>query len=827
SKDLKGYVCGEADDGLVIKNFNFPYFENAIRHGFYQAREEQPNIFIGNYDKQTKDEFYKILFEQTELQQISALGKTEILETESLTLTIVPSDHFMISIVDLKDQKLTEEEIGIVRKFSNVFKQSYTRFLDLKKAEAQAREAQIEAALERVRSRTMGMQKSEELSEVAKVLFDQFSTLGNIPNRMSIGIIQEHSNSLEWWITDQNGKLLEQSYSTSTEESKPIESVYFAWKAGKESLKIELEGKELKEWLKYIKHNVEMPLDTSQVKGKRIHQGAFFSKGLLLITSHEPIADEIFKILIRFAKVFDQTYTRFLDLKKAEAQAREAQIEMGLERVRAQAMAMHKSQELHEVIKVVGEQLLALNLQFDSCNFLQVQDDGSWDAWILTPAQPYPKKLHIPFIDHVSITSVNKIIEEGGEFHKDILSKKDKNIFFNHFFTNTLASEIPQERKDYVFDRPAWVRSIFIMKNISLVVTNYLGVPFSDTDNEIFMRFKKVFEQAYIRFLDLQKAEAQAREAQIEAALERVRSKSMAMHDSKDLHGVVTLVYEQLEVIGLKMNSVLLHERILDSKNQYFWVAANGQVYSQQTVLPITNHSYFTRFKKAQANGESFYSKQWSKAEKDRFFKHYFTKSIHSEVPQERKDYIYSCEGMNQSIALQQHTAISVLRYDTISYSDEENETIKRFAQVFEQSYRRYLDLKRAEEQTREAQIEAALERVRSKAMAMRDSVDIGESITILFEEINNLGFQILRIGIGIMNGHKSMDVWTTTTSEGKKVVEISGTLEMDIHPSLEMVYAAWEENETHASYKLEGTDAEQYYKAISQQRNYSLPDSD
>ena len=31
-------------------------------------------------------------------------------------------------------------------------------------------------------------------------------------------------------------------------------------------------------------------------------------------------------IVLRFAKVFEQTYTRFLDLQKAEAQAREAKL---------------------------------------------------------------------------------------------------------------------------------------------------------------------------------------------------------------------------------------------------------------------------------------------------------------------------------------------------------------------------------------------------------------------------------------------------------------------------------------------------------------------
>ncbi|MDZ7646441.1 MAG: hypothetical protein U5K54_04265 [Cytophagales bacterium] len=64
-------------------------------------------------------------------------------------------------------------------------------------------------------------------------------------------------------------------------------------------------------------------------------------------------------------------------------------------------------------------------------------------------------------------------------------------------------------------------------------------------------RFGKVFEQAYTRFLDLQKAEVQAREAQIEAALERVRGKAMAMHSSQDLADTIGTFYKQLEAFDL------------------------------------------------------------------------------------------------------------------------------------------------------------------------------------------------------------------------------------------------------------------------------------
>ena len=76
---------------------------------------------------------------------------------------------------------------------------------------------------------------------------------------------------------------------------------------------------------------------------------AFFSQGYLMFITYEPYpeAHDIFR---RFAKVFEQTYTRFLDLQKAEAQAREAQIEIALERIRSRTMAMQNSEELEEVI---------------------------------------------------------------------------------------------------------------------------------------------------------------------------------------------------------------------------------------------------------------------------------------------------------------------------------------------------------------------------------------------------------------------------------------------------------------------------------------------
>src|SRR4029078_12316153 len=81
--------------------------------------------------------------------------------------------------------------------------------------------------------------------------------------------------------------------------------------------------------------------------------------GALSISSFAPISDEQMKILGRFRNVFALAYRRYVDVALAETQAREAQIELALERVRARSLAMHHSTELHEVAEVLFQQLLS------------------------------------------------------------------------------------------------------------------------------------------------------------------------------------------------------------------------------------------------------------------------------------------------------------------------------------------------------------------------------------------------------------------------------------------------------------------------------------
>src|SRR5262249_20764883 len=94
------------------------------------------------------------------------------------------------------------ESIKLLERFSSVFEQTYTRFLDLQKAEAQARESQIEAALERVRSRAMAMQNSDEVNALIGTVFTELTKLDLALTRCAIWVFEAETNAARWWMAN-------------------------------------------------------------------------------------------------------------------------------------------------------------------------------------------------------------------------------------------------------------------------------------------------------------------------------------------------------------------------------------------------------------------------------------------------------------------------------------------------------------------------------------------------------------------------------------------------------------------------------------------------
>lgn len=155
------------------------------------------------------------------------------------------------------------------------------------------------------------------------------------------------------------------------------------------------------------------------------------------------------------------------------------------------------------------------------------------------------------------------------------------------------------------------------------------------------------------------------------------------------------------------------------------------------------------------------------------------------------------------------------LLFITSEHFPEMHDVFKRFAKIFEQTYTRFLDLQKAEAQAREAQIEAALERVRSKAMAMHNSNDLPSTAIIAFTELKKLGFTPIRTGISIQNKENRKNLlYSATTTGDSENLSLVGWAVLDNHPVLSEVYNQWMKGEDYYP-ELHGELLKSYYEQI------------
>jgi hemoglobin-like flavoprotein len=255
-----------------------------------------------------------------------------------------------VSIFAFTEEKLTEEQKQVFHRFSKVFSHTYRRYQDLIKAEAQAREAQVETSLERVRAKAMAMRSSKDISGAVAVVFNELTRLGIELERCGIGIFND-TPIMELWSTPLSQKhkqvvkvitgKINSNIHPMTQES------YRAWKDRKDFFSYELKGDEVKKYYELLEKEpgYNFPKVTNFAE-RQILNSFNFNEGGIFVYSREKLTEGTKQIISRFSKVFSLTYKRYIDIINAENQAREAQIEASLERVRAKAMAMHSSKDI-------------------------------------------------------------------------------------------------------------------------------------------------------------------------------------------------------------------------------------------------------------------------------------------------------------------------------------------------------------------------------------------------------------------------------------------------------------------------------------------------
>ncbi|ASV31814.1 ATP-binding protein [Maribacter cobaltidurans] len=705
----------------------------------------------------------------------------------------------------------------IFQRFANVFGQTYTRFLDLQKAEAQAREARIEAALERVRSRSMAMHSSDEFKDVIQVIYDQFVQL-NIHIEHA-GFILDYNNNKDMhiWLADQHAVFPEITlpyfdcaHWNCFNKAKKKGQRFFANQLG-----FEEKNKFYNDLFEFIPDLTEDTKKTYlKFDGLAISTVLLESIGLYIENfSGIPFTAEENAVLMRFGKVFQQTHTRFIDLQKAEAQTREAQIENALEKVRSRTMAMQKSEELP---------LAANDL------FLQVQELGipAWSAgYCIWQNEKHNASCNMSSEGEIQKGFILPSIGEGYDFYTP--QKNGKTFHVKELGGEALVKhyefmmELPnvgsilKELKDAGLELPTFqIFHICYFKYGYVMFITYEAVPDS---HDIFKRFGKVFEQTYTRFLDLKKAEAQAREAQIEAALEKIRSRSLAMHTTGELQEVVALVAEKLRDLGVIFDAggVILCTYFSDNKDVMHWIAAEDFSYSGNYLVPYFESTIFNDTWESKNRGDVYFSKEFSVKDKNSFFEYAFEHSDYKHFPDEFKQHALQAKEHRVTAAWSKNSAILIPSFNKDEPSENHAEILKRFAKVFEQAYIRFMDLQKSEKRARETQIDIALERVRSRAMAMHQSDELSEAAEVLYQEFYKLGVTPFSCGYLINDEeNKQWKVWMTDANY--EAFKNFWTLPFNADQHLKNRYKSWKKKEEFHATELEGKENVKHHKIIS-----------
>jgi len=222
------------DETGSFLNYDFSPFAGAnVTTIFYNSHPATEDLV--KKIKSSNDAFAEFVINGNELNEwreyLKSLGKKE--DPRLQNLPELPYYFYSIGAGEIgisTYSSITEDKRKVLRRFRNVFDFAYRRYTDIALAEVQTRQAQIELSLERVRARTMAMQRSDELSEVAHILFQQFQELGESPIQITIGIMNEEEDLIEFRVTSWTGggSRINDAFNVSINEPTLISKIYKA-----------------------------------------------------------------------------------------------------------------------------------------------------------------------------------------------------------------------------------------------------------------------------------------------------------------------------------------------------------------------------------------------------------------------------------------------------------------------------------------------------------------------------------------------------------------------------------------------------------------------
>ena len=290
---------------------------------------------------------------------------------------------------------------------------------------------------------------------------------------------------------------------------------------------------------------------------------------------------------------------------------------------------------------------------------------------------------------------------------------------------------------------------------------------------------------------------AKNRELEIEKAFEKVREYAMSMRHSSDLQKVVNLVAQELNNMNPDITGVfmVINNDEIDKQFTFWGSTGVAETYMKRAAIPFLDRPIYRVLAEATTKGERFFVEEYTREEKIEFFEHLFKNPPYNSSTPEWKEEVLSREGgYTRSVSVSHYTSIFVVNHFGRRLSDKDNEILKRFGQVFEQSYTRFLDIRKAEDLAHEAIKQASADRVRGEIASMRTSEDLNRITPIIWSELETLEVPFIRCGVFIFDKEKEIIQAYLTTPEGKSLAVLN--LSFDANDLTNNAVKHWKKNQ-------------------------------
>ena len=701
---------------------------------------------------------------------------------------------------------LTDNEVAVVLRFAKVFEYSISRYLELKRLEAQNRELQVESALERVRAQAQGMQESNEVAGVVTMLSDEFVGLGH--DLLNLAIVIHHEGQSEGWSIREsqagadrfsrsprryNRPSRADRWDRGTHEARERGEPHYVFelkrKAEREAFfrKVgrmqDLTGKELDA---YVKTGLSV-LNREQSACHRV----FSTHGWIAFWTENRLSDEDLEVARRFTDVFDYTYGRFRELEEKEDQNRELTIQNALERVRAQAQGMQVSDEIAGVAKAIYEEFQGLGYGLERANI--IMDDGREEEgahwWMFDPNLADDLGLSQEELRSRKPTmSPKEEREASGDAFRRFREARARGDWYVAWDVEGDALKANRrihgrnhglkgaQLRSFINRKPLKERRHFIFHAHGAI--SFVRVePMSETDLVVAKRFTDVFDYAYDRFQELKEKEDQNRELTIQNALERVRARALGMQESAEIGDVATVLFEELVNLGFEATRSTISINDVENRVQYGWMSRYPELELIEQGGPSSSieiETQYLAFTIPDNPGPAFQMwregkttshlirRESSKMEEYEFRRNRIRNLglTHAEIRRYLR--LFEDGQWHYYFFFKQGCLSPVLMREL---SEEDVHVGKRFAGAFAQAYDRFEELQQKEEQNRELTVQNAIERVRSRALGMQESAEIGDVCDATYKETQDLGLDLEWLTISVSDS--SDRNWSWSSGEG------------------------------------------------------------